>query len=161
MATTSALIRRVPGGHGAITCGVAGAALGATVLSFTGSVSVLTVAAGIFSVSSFVTVLDAALGAVGFFEADSGAVALGSTAAFSTEAVGVCAAIIDALIKIRVIVANEMTKSLGVNLKPSISLLLCIAQWTLGTEVKMGPGDYRVKVIKFESVQRPCGSLAE
>jgi hypothetical protein len=101
------------------------------VFSFTVSVSVLTGVAGVFSVSSFAF----AIGAVVFFKADSGSAALDSTADFSTVAVGVCAVINDALIKIRVIVANEITKSRGANLKPSISLLLCcIAQWRHWTE---------------------------
>ena len=107
--------------------------LGVAEFAFTVSVSVLTVAAG---VSSFATVLAAGMGAAAFFGADSDtAAALASTAAFSTGATGVWAAIIDALIKIRVIAANQMTNSLGANLRPSISLLLCwVAQWRHWTE---------------------------
>jgi hypothetical protein len=102
--------------------------LGVAVVAFTGSVSVLTVAVG---VSSFVF----AMGACAIFDAVSGTAALDSTAAFSTVATGVWAAIIDALIKIRVIAANQMTNSLGANLRPSISLLLCwVAQWRHWTE---------------------------
>ncbi|HEX5604639.1 MAG TPA: hypothetical protein VFX63_18895, partial [Pyrinomonadaceae bacterium] len=102
------------------------------VFVFTGSVSVLTVAVG---VSSFVF----GMGAAAFFGADSGSAAFDSTAAFSTVVTGVCAAIIDALIKIRVIAANQMTNSLGANLKPSISLLLCwVAQWRHRTEGSFG-----------------------
>src|SRR5262249_16429348 len=112
MATTSAEIKREPRGHG-ITCGAGGLGLVAAVFSFTGAVSVLTVsAAGVFSVSVF------AMGVAAFFEAVSGTAAFESTAAFSTVvATGVWAAIIDALIRIRVIVANQMT-NLGANLKP-------------------------------------------
>src|SRR5678815_2556932 len=117
IATTSALTTRAPCGHGVTTCGAAGAVLGVAVFAFTGSASALTVAVG---VSSFVF----ERGACAFFGADSGAAALESTAAFSTVATGVWAAMIDALIKIRVIAANQMTNSLGANLRPSISCLL-------------------------------------
>src|SRR5215204_3549865 len=88
IATTSALIRRVPAGHGAGVCtgtGAGAAALKGAVVSFADSVSVLTGAAGFFAVSSFVVGIVVA----GFFEADSGAAPLVSTADFSTEAVGV------------------------------------------------------------------------
>jgi hypothetical protein len=89
IATTSALIKREPRGHG-ITCGAAGAVGGVAVFSFTGSVSVLFAVAGSFSdSSSFATVVDVAMGAVVFFAAGSGAAALDSTAAFSVVAVGV------------------------------------------------------------------------
>jgi hypothetical protein len=102
MATTSALTRRVPGGH-ATTCG-GGAVLGATAFSFPRSGSVLIV-------SSLVV----AVGVAG-----SGGATLDSTAGFSTATVGVCAASIDVVIRIRVIAANKVTKYLGVDLKPSI-----------------------------------------
>jgi len=106
IATTSALTLRVPGGH-ATTCGGGGVVvvLGAAVFSFAGSDSVLTAAAG--GVSSLVV-------AVGV------AAALVSAVAFSTATVGVCAADIDVVIKIRVIAANEVTRYLPVDLKPSI-----------------------------------------
>ena len=45
---------------------------------------------------------------------------LDSTAGFSTVTVGVCATSIEAVIKIRVIAANEVTKYLRVDLKPCI-----------------------------------------
>jgi hypothetical protein len=103
MATTSALTLRVPGGH-ATTCGGGGAVLGATAFSFPSSGSVLIV-------SSLVV----AAGVAG-----SGGATLDSTAGFSTATVGVCAASIDVVNRIRVIAANEVTKYLGVDLKPSI-----------------------------------------
>jgi hypothetical protein len=96
IATTSALTLRVPGGH-ATTCG-AGAVAGA---------------AG--SDSGLVSSLVVAVGVVG-----SGGAALDSTAGFSTATVGVCAVSVAAVIKIRVIAANEVTKYLGVDLKPCI-----------------------------------------
>jgi hypothetical protein len=99
IATTSAVIFRVPGGHGA-TC-IGGGTLGAAAFAFTGSDSVLTVA-----VSSLVV---AVVGA-----------AIGSAVVFSTATVGVCAATIDAVSKIRVMTANEVTKYLQVDLKPCI-----------------------------------------
>ena len=109
IATTSALIMRVPGGHGTICGGAAveDAALGAGGVSFAASVSGV---AGGAVVSSFVV-------ALAVFE---------SASALSTEAVAVWAAIIDAVNKITVITANEMTSCLGADLKPSISLLLFV-----------------------------------
>jgi hypothetical protein len=97
IATTSALTLRVPGGH-ATTCG------GSAVVGAAGSDSVLIV-------SSLVV----AVGVMG-----SGGAALDSAVGFSTATVGVCAASIEAVIKIRVIAANEVTKYLGVDLKPCI-----------------------------------------
>jgi hypothetical protein len=109
IATTSALIFRVPGGH-AMTCGGVAGVLDA------GSVSVFGGAAGISSL---------AVGATGIFAAVSGTTALGSIVAFSTAAVaGVWATASEAVNKLRMIAANEMTKYLTVDLKPSISLLL-------------------------------------
>jgi hypothetical protein len=96
IATTSALTLRVPGGH-ATTCG-GGAVVGAAG-SDSGLVSSLVVAVGVMG---------------------SGGAALDSTVGFSTATVGVCAASVEALIKIRVIAANEVTKYLGVDLKPCI-----------------------------------------
>src|SRR5690349_22725655 len=87
IATTFALIKREPAGHGA-ACTGAGTVLvvsGAAVVSFATSVSVLTVVAGTFSVSSFVF----GMGAVVVFAAVSGTAAFASTADFSTVAVGV------------------------------------------------------------------------
>src|SRR5215213_11950873 len=75
IATTSALIARAPGGHGTICTGAA-------VFAVAGSVSIST---GVAGGSSFVV----AIGVTGIFDAESGSAALGSTAAFSTEAVGV------------------------------------------------------------------------
>jgi hypothetical protein len=96
IATTSALTLRVPGGH-ATTCG-GGAVVGAAG-SDSGLVSSLVVAVGVMG---------------------SGGAALDSTVGFSTATVGVCAASVEAVIKIRVIAANEVTKYLGVDLKPCI-----------------------------------------
>jgi len=104
IATTSALILRVPGGHGT-TCIGGGDDGAAAALSFTGSDSVLIVA-----VSSLVV-------AVGIAGA-----ALDSMLVFSSVAVGVCAAGIDADIRIRVMATNEVTKYLRVDLKPCIYL---------------------------------------
>src|SRR5690242_8854887 len=76
IATTSALIRRAPGGH-ATTCGGSdGGALGA------GSASVFATAGGV-AVSSFVV----AAGIAGILAGVSGTAALGSIVAFSTTAV--------------------------------------------------------------------------
>jgi len=83
MATTSAVIVRAPGGHGAscITAG-AGAVLGAAAfLTFAGSVSVLIGVGGVI-VSSFALVV-----AAGTF-AGSETTALVSPVAFSVEAGG-------------------------------------------------------------------------
>jgi len=96
IATTSAFTLRVPGGH-ATTCG-GGAVLGAAG-SDSGLASSLVVAVGVAG----------SVGAV-----------LDSTAGFSTATVGVCAAGVEAFIKIRVIAANEVTKYLRVDLKPCI-----------------------------------------
>jgi hypothetical protein len=106
IATTSALTLRVPDGH-ATTCGGGGVVvvLGAAAFSLAGSDSVLSGAAG--GVSS----LAVAVGVVA---------ALVSAVAFSTATVGVCAAVIDVVIKTRVITANEVTRYLGVDLKPFI-----------------------------------------
>jgi hypothetical protein len=99
IATTSAVILRVPGGH-ATTWG------GAAAFAFAGSDSVLIVVTG--AVSSFVVAVGVAR------------TALGSTVAFSTAAVGVCAASSKAVIKIRMIAANEVTKDFGIDLRPCI-----------------------------------------
>jgi len=99
IATTSALTRRVPGGH-ATTCG-GGAVLGATAFSFPGSDSVL-------------------IGGGGGGSSLVAGSAPDSVVAFSTATVGVCAVSIEAVIKIRVIAANEVTKYLRVDLKPCI-----------------------------------------
>jgi hypothetical protein len=96
IATTSALTLRVPGGQ-ATTCG-GGAVVGA-VGSDSGLVSSLVVAVGV---------------------SGSGGAALDSTVGFSTATAGVCAASSEAVIKIRVITANEVTKYLRVDLKPCI-----------------------------------------
>ena len=81
-----------------------------------GSVLVFGGAAGISSL---------AVDATGIFAAVSGTTALGSIVAFSTAAVaGVWATASEAVNKLRMIAANEMTKYLTVDLKPSISLLL-------------------------------------
>jgi len=110
IATTSAVIFRVPGGHGT-TC-IGGGANGAAAFSFAGSDSVLIVAT-----SSLVVAVSVA----GTFDAAvSVGAAIGSAVVFSTATAGVCAASIDAVIKIRVIAANEVTKYLQVDLKPGI-----------------------------------------
>src|SRR5215510_7497123 len=99
IATTSAMILREPAGHGT-TWG------GAAAFAFAGSDSVLMVVTA--GVSSLVVAVGVAL------------TAFGSTVVFSTATVGVCAASSEAVIKIRMIAANEVTKDFGIDLKPCI-----------------------------------------
>jgi len=112
IATTSALIMRVPEGH---CCNAgAGAAAGAVVFAFAGSASVVTGPAGL---SSFVL----GVGVVEIFASVSGTALLDSAGGLSSEVVGVCAAASEAVSKLKQIAASEV-KRLVADLKRSISL---------------------------------------